>query len=61
VNVFWQLYIDQAVGGELDLMVLFGGAEELYIRLPKTPSHYIFALKIATVVFAETLDNISLR
>jgi hypothetical protein len=26
--VFWKLYIGQAVGGELDLIVLAGGAEE---------------------------------
>jgi hypothetical protein len=28
-----------------------------YIRLPKTPNLYTFALKMATVMFAETLDN----
>jgi hypothetical protein len=28
-----------------------------YIRLPKTPDHYIFTLKMATVMFAGTLDN----
>jgi hypothetical protein len=26
-------------------------------RLPKTPSHYTFTLKMATVMFAKTLDN----
>jgi hypothetical protein len=25
---FWKLYIGQALGGKLDLMVLIGGAEE---------------------------------
>jgi hypothetical protein len=28
-----------------------------YIRLPKIPNHYILALKMATAVFAEMLDN----
>jgi hypothetical protein len=28
-----------------------------YIRLPKTPSQYIFALKMKTAMSAETLDN----
>jgi hypothetical protein len=28
VGHFWQSYIGQAVGGELDLMVLIGGARE---------------------------------
>jgi hypothetical protein len=28
VGDFWKPYIGQAVGGELDLMVLIGGAEE---------------------------------
>jgi hypothetical protein len=52
-------------------MVLIGGAEERaqrhqiqlstyflpYIRLPKTPSHHKFTLKMATAMFAETLDT----
>jgi hypothetical protein len=28
-----------------------------YIRLPKMPNHYILTLKMATAIFAETLDN----
>jgi hypothetical protein len=28
-----------------------------YIRLPKTPSHYIFTLKMETVIFSEKLGN----
>jgi hypothetical protein len=28
-----------------------------YIRLPKTPSQYIFALKMKTAISAKTLDN----
>jgi hypothetical protein len=28
VMYYWKLYIGQAVGGELDRMVLIGGAEE---------------------------------
>jgi hypothetical protein len=28
VGHFWKPYIEQAVGGELDLMVLIGGMEE---------------------------------
>jgi hypothetical protein len=28
VGRFWKPYIGQAIGGELDLMVLIGGAEE---------------------------------
>jgi hypothetical protein len=34
---FWKPYIGQAVGGELELMVLIGGAEEwAAIRLEKS-------------------------
>jgi hypothetical protein len=29
-GVFWKPYIGQAVGGEFDMVVLTGGAEELY-------------------------------
>jgi hypothetical protein len=29
----------------------------LYIRLPKSPIHYTFTLKMANAVFAKTLDN----
>jgi hypothetical protein len=28
-----------------------------YIKLPKTPDHYVFTLKTATAMFAETLGN----
>jgi hypothetical protein len=28
--------------------------------LPKTPSHYLLTLKVATAMFAETLDNFQL-
>jgi hypothetical protein len=28
-----------------------------YIRLPKTPNLYIFTLKMANAIFAETFDN----
>jgi hypothetical protein len=28
-----------------------------YIRLPKTPNHYRFTLKMATAMSAETMDN----
>jgi hypothetical protein len=28
-----------------------------HIRLPKRPNHYTFTLKMATAMFAETLDN----
>jgi hypothetical protein len=28
-----------------------------YIRLPKMPSHYLVALKMATALFPEMLDN----
>jgi hypothetical protein len=31
VGRFWKPYLGQAVGGELDLMVLIGGAEEISI------------------------------
>jgi hypothetical protein len=41
VGLFWKLYIGQPVGGELDLLVLIGGA----------------TLKMASAIFAETLDN----
>jgi hypothetical protein len=46
VGHFWKPYIGQAVGGKLDLMVLIGEAEEP-----------VFTLKMATVMFAEILDN----
>jgi hypothetical protein len=32
-----------------------------YIRLPQTPNHYIFTLKIITAVFDETLYNFNIR
>jgi hypothetical protein len=59
---FWKPYIGQAVGGELDLMVLNGWAEKWaasqdslsYIRLLKTPNHYILTMKMATAVFAKS-------
>jgi hypothetical protein len=44
-------------------MVLIGGAEERAAvqictdYLPKTLIHYIFTLKMATAMFAETSDN----
>jgi hypothetical protein len=71
VGSSWKPYIGQAVGGELDLMMLIGGVEEQaaiqlevittyflpYIRLPKMPSHYVLTLKMGTAVFAEILDN----
>jgi hypothetical protein len=28
-----------------------------YIRFPKTPNHYTFTLKVATEMFAKTLDR----
>jgi hypothetical protein len=28
-----------------------------YLRLPKTPKHYMFTLKMVTAILAETLDN----
>jgi hypothetical protein len=28
-----------------------------YFRLPKTPNHHTFTLKMATAILAETLDN----
>jgi hypothetical protein len=31
------------------------------IRMSEKSNHYIFALKVATVMFAETLDNFSIR
>jgi hypothetical protein len=38
VEHFWQPYIGQAVGGELDLMVLIGGVEErAAIQLEMSP------------------------
>jgi hypothetical protein len=49
---FWKPYIGQAVCGELDLMVLIGGAEER-----DEPNHYTFTLKMVTAMSAETLDN----
>jgi hypothetical protein len=49
VGRFWKPYIGQEVGGELHLMVLTGGAEE---RAAIT-----FTLKMATTVFAETLNK----
>jgi hypothetical protein len=42
VGHFWKPYIGQEVGGE---------------SLPKMPNHYTFTLKIATTLFAETLDS----
>jgi hypothetical protein len=54
----------QAVGGELDFMVLIGGPEEWaaiyclpHIRLPKTLKQYTFTLKMSSAVLSETLDN----
>jgi hypothetical protein len=45
VGRFWKSCIWQAVGGELDLTMLIGGAEERAAiqwekRLSKTPNHY---------------------
>jgi hypothetical protein len=51
VGQIWKPYIGQEIGGELDLMVLIGGEEE------RAPNDYTFVLKMATAVFAETLDN----
>jgi hypothetical protein len=28
-----------------------------HVRLPKTPNHFMFTLKMAAAKFAETLDN----
>jgi hypothetical protein len=65
VGGFWKPYIGQAAGGELDLMVLIGGAEERApihfmagrCRLPVTPNQYTFTPRMATTMFVETLDN----
>jgi hypothetical protein len=68
VGRIWKPYIGQAVGGELDLMVLIGGAEEradiqweksmwMRKRLPEPPNLDTFTLKMATAMFAEKLDN----
>jgi hypothetical protein len=69
VGRFWKPCIGQTVGGDLDLMLLIGGTEEraaiqwemsMWLRKrgdEKTPKHYMFALKMATTVFTETLDN----
>jgi hypothetical protein len=63
VGCFWKPYIEQAVRGEWDVTKQIGGVGErasclLYTRLPKTPNQYTFTLKMATVMFAETLDNL---
>jgi hypothetical protein len=66
VGRFCQPKLGHAVGDELDLMLLIGGSEERAaryssppistyclpcIRLPRTPSHYIFTLNMATAMF----------
>jgi hypothetical protein len=41
---------------------MVGRFGKLYMgQLPKTPNHYIFTLKMATAVFAETLDNFDIQ
>jgi hypothetical protein len=70
VGNFWQPYVGQAVGDELDLLAMIGGAEErarssiptrrqllaLY-RASKKSNYYILTLKMATEMSAKTLDN----
>jgi hypothetical protein len=60
---FWQV-----VRADLDSSPLFRSTNQHhqiqhftcclpYVRLPKTPNLYIFTLKMATAMFAETLGN----
>jgi hypothetical protein len=65
---FRKPHIGQAVGGELDFVVLIYGAQERaaiklatkfppYIGPSKTPGNYIFILKMATEISAGTSAN----
>jgi hypothetical protein len=52
IGRFWKPYIGQVVGGKLDLMVLIGEADSSGLQ----PNHYTFTQKMATAMFAETMD-----
>jgi hypothetical protein len=60
VGRFWKPYIGRALGDEFDVMLLIGGAEDraaILYKASKTPNYYIFTLKMATAMSAETFDN----
>jgi hypothetical protein len=53
MTAFWDIAPCSLVGDSLSYSTYC----LLYIRLPKTPNHYIFTLKMATEMFVETVGN----